>query len=117
MICHGRDVITTHGTSLFLEKFLVTPDAAGYHFINQGSLTVDNVDDREEIQITDVRCCLGPGAVADLHSKILEARPQGSKFFQFHAVFGKIWQNCMLVPPPGSWRPLLGEILDPPLGC
>ena len=32
-------------------------------------------------------------AVADLHSKILDARPPwGSKFFQFHAVFGKIWQ-------------------------
>ena len=24
----------------------------------------------------------------------------GSKFFQFHAVFGKIWQNHMLTPPP-----------------
>ena len=41
--------------------------------------------------------------------------PRGSKFFQFHAVFGKIWQNRMLAPPLGSWRPLLGEILDPPL--
>ena len=41
----------------------------------------------------------------------------GPKFFQFHAVFGKIWQNRMLAPPPGSWRPLLGEILDPPLVC
>ena len=58
-------------------------------------------------------------AVADLHSKILDARPPwGSKFFQFHAVFGKFWQNRMLAPPPpGSWRPLLGEILDPPLSC
>ena len=55
-------------------------------------------------------------AVADLHSKILDARPPwGSKFFRFHAVFGKNWQNRMLAPPPGSWRPLLGEILDPPL--
>ena len=56
-------------------------------------------------------------SVADLHSKILDARPPwGSKFFQFHAVFGKIWQNRMLAPPPlESWRPLLGEILDPPL--
>ena len=26
--------------------------------------------------------------------------PWGSKFFQFHAVFGKIWQNRMLAPPP-----------------
>ena len=55
-------------------------------------------------------------AVADLHSKILDVRPPwGSKFFQFHAVFGKIWQNRMLAPPLESWRPLLGEILDPPL--
>ena len=55
-------------------------------------------------------------AVADLHSKILDARPpQGPKFFQFHAVFGNFWQNRMLAPPPGSWRPLLGEILDKPL--
>ena len=28
-----------------------------------------------------------------------------------------MWQNRMLAPPPGSWRPLLGEILDPPLVC
>ena len=41
----------------------------------------------------------------------------GSKFFQFHAAFGKSSQICMLtsVPPPGSWRPHLGEILDQPL--
>ena len=38
--------------------------------------------------------------VADLHSKILNTRPPwGSKFFQFHAVFGKIGQNRMLVRP------------------
>ena len=41
--------------------------------------------------------------------------PPGLKFFQFHAVFGKIWQNRMLAPHLGSWRPLLGEILDPRL--
>ena len=40
--------------------------------------------------------------------------PQVSKFFRFHAVFGKFWQNRMLAPPR-SCRPLLGEILDPPL--
>ena len=43
-----------------------------------------------------------------------DAHPPGSKFFQFHAVFGKFRQNHTLAPP-GSWRPLLGEILDPPL--
>ena len=36
--------------------------------------------------------------VADLHSKILDARSPlpPSKFFQFHAVYGEIWQNRML---------------------
>ena len=30
--------------------------------------------------------------------------PRAPKFFRFHAVFGKIWQNRMLAPPPGkSW--------------
>ena len=57
-------------------------------------------------------------AVADLRG--YEGRfppPQGSKFFQFHAVFGKILQNHMLAPPEG-WHPYLGEILDPSLnGC
>ena len=38
-----------------------------------------------------------------------------SKFFQFHAVFGEIWQIRMLASPLGSWRPLLGEILALPL--
>ena len=110
MICHGRDVITTHGTSLFLEKFLVTPDAAGYHFINQGSLTVDNVDDREEIQITDVRCCLGSGAVADLHSKILEARPPPG--VQILSISCSFWENLAKLyvgAPRGVGAPSLGK--------
>ena len=43
--------------------------------------------------------------VADLHGKILDAPPP-SEFFQFHAVFGKIWQNRMLaLPPPGELAP------------
>ena len=56
--------------------------------------------------------------VADLRgARGTHAPSWGPKFFQFHAVFGKIWQNRMLAPPPppGSWRSLLGEILDPPL--
>ena len=27
--------------------------------------------------------------------------PRESKFFQFHAIFGKVWQNRMLAPPGG----------------
>ena len=34
--------------------------------------------------------------------------PRGSKFFQFYAVFGKIWQNGMLAPPE--------ELASPPRG-
>ncbi|XP_064621492.1 myosin heavy chain, striated muscle-like isoform X3 [Lineus longissimus] len=35
------------------EKCLVQPDAGLYSFINQGALTVDNIDDEEEMGITD----------------------------------------------------------------
>ena len=37
-----------------------------------------------------------------------------SKFSQFHPVFGEIWPNRVLAPPPPGWRPHLGEILVPP---
>ena len=47
---------------------------------------------------------------------------RGVQILSIHAVFGKIWQNRMLAPPPTpplpplqDWRPHLGEILDPPL--
>ena len=38
--------------------------------------------------------------------------PWGSKFFHFHAVFGKNLKNNSNF---GSWRTSLGKILDPPL--
>ena len=71
------------------------------------------------VHVTFAHSCLDSAdkanTVADLRGDTRDA-PPGSKFFQFHAVFGEIWQNCMLAPlPPESWRPLLGEILDPPL--
>ena len=34
--------------------------------------------------------------------------PRGPKFFQFHAVFGKIWENRML-PPRGVGAPSSGK--------
>ena len=40
------------------------------------------------------------------------APPWGSKFFHFHAVFGKNVKNNSNF---GSWRPPPGKILDPPL--
>ena len=47
-------------------------------------------------------------AVADLRGARGTRPPRGSKFFQFHSVFGKIWQNRMLAPP--------GELAPPPRG-
>ena len=37
------------------------------------------------------------------------APPWGPKFSQFHAVFGKIWQNRMLAPPWGVGAPSSGK--------
>ena len=37
------------------------------------------------------------------------------EIIQFHAVFGKFWQNRALGPPSRGLAPNLGEILDPPL--
>ena len=54
-------------------------------------------------------------SVADLRGARGWVSPWGSKFFQFHAVLGKILQNRMLAPPLEGWCPHLGEILDPPL--
>ena len=47
-------------------------------------------------------------SAADLTGDARDAPPPGPKFFQFHAVFGKIWQNRMLVPPD--------ELAPPPRG-
>jgi len=38
----------------FTEKLLVTLDAGLYFFINQGCLTVDNMNDPEEMKLVDV---------------------------------------------------------------
>ena len=52
-------------------------------------------------------------ALADPRGGARDARPPwGSKFFHFHAVFGKNVKNNSNF---GSWRPPLGKILDPPL--
>ena len=54
-------------------------------------------------------------SVADLRGRKGCVPPWGSKFFQFHAVFWKIWQNLCWRPPPPRELRTLGEILDPPL--
>ena len=67
------------------------------------------------------------GFVSEIHHPMLSLRPRiggpkggardarppwWSKFFHFHAVFGKKLKNNSTF---GSWRPPLGKILDPPL--
>ena len=61
--------------------------------------------------------CVQDIPVADLHSKILDARPPlgGPNSFNFMQFLGKFGKIVCWRPPLGSWRPLLGEILDPPL--
>ena len=56
--------------------------------------------------------------MADLRGGARDASPPWvSKFFRFHTVLGKIWQNRVLATPHPleGWRPHLDEILDPPL--
>ena len=49
-------------------KLLVKEDPGLYHFINQGCLGVDGMDDQEEMQIADVRLfCIKD---SDLHAKM-----------------------------------------------
>ncbi len=40
--------------NIFTEKLIVREDPGSYSFINQGCLTVDNMDDKEEMRLTDV---------------------------------------------------------------
>lgn len=47
----------TRDDDLFTEVLLVSPDPGLYSFINQGALTVDGIDDVEEMKLTDV-CCI-----------------------------------------------------------
>ena len=49
--------------------------------------------------------------MADLGGHEGHAPPSAPKFFRFHAVFRKIWQNRMLVPPLGSWCPPPGSAI------
>ena len=53
--------------------------------------------------------------VADLRGPPSVHTPYSPKFSQFHAVFWKVFGNCMLAPPSEGWYPLLWEILDLPL--
>ena len=55
-------------------------------------------------------------AVADLHSKILDARsPLGVQILSISCSFWENLAKSYVGAPLESWRPLLREILDPPL--
>ena len=54
-------------------------------------------------------------SVVDLRGVRGTCPPEGPNSFNFIQFFGNTWQIRMLAPPPGSWRPFLGEILDLPL--
>ena len=45
-----------------------------------------------------------------------DARPPGVQILSISCIFMEILANSYVgTPPPGSWRHLLGENLDPPL--
>ena len=50
-------------------------------------------------------------SVVDLRRALRDMHPNGSKFFQFYTVFGKIWQNCMLALTLRFGAPALGKSL------
>ena len=54
----GRLLVTwcayLHVPVLSTEKLLIAMDAGKYHFVNQGAITVDTIDDKEEMRISDV---------------------------------------------------------------
>ena len=56
-----------------------------------------------------------PGPVADLHSKILDVPPRGPNSFNFMQFPENMAKSYVGVPPPRSWHPLLGQIMDAPL--
>ena len=57
-----------------------------------------------------------PPPVADLHSKILDVRRRlGVQILSISCSFWEILAKSYVSAPLGSWRPLPGEILDPPL--
>ena len=109
--------ICSHGSEIPFWKML-SPKMDSVHNFSQGEIKIENNSEFSTVPTQSGRWVgwYWYTTVADLHSEILDVPPPGPKFFQFHTVFGKIWQNHMLVPPPPEgWCPHLGEILDPPV--
>ena len=94
-ICQWKVVIS----NICLQRWLMTFDGdplVCLHHAVMSHTTVKRLWDKHIYLYT----------VADLRGR--EGRPPGPKFSQFHAVFGKIWQNRMLVLPR--------ELAPPPRG-
>ena len=67
-------------------------------------------------KLTKVLQSTSQEAVADLHSKILDARPPlGVHILSISCSFWGNLAKSYVGAPPGELAPLLGEILDPPL--
>ena len=53
-LCLAKFLCSITFQLLYLEKLLVKEDPGIYHHINQGCLTVDGMDDQEEMRCADV---------------------------------------------------------------
>jgi len=69
-----------------LDKLLIQEDPALYYFINQGCLTVDNMDDKEEMQIVDVRQLSSVDSVFCIYVSVCDRRHDIILFFHSVAI-------------------------------
>ena len=77
-------------------------------------LNINFKDNPSKIRVVILRTFSFTFPVADLHSKILDVRPPRVQILSISCSLWEILAKSY-VGAPWSWRPLLGEILDPPL--
>lgn len=82
----------TRDDDLFTEVLLVSPDPGLYSFINQGALTVDGIDDVEEMKMTDV-CCIRRGITQSTNLPINPFFLSAEYLFPHPIIFDEVhWQ-------------------------
>jgi hypothetical protein len=74
--------MSSHNDILIAEALLVSPDPGLYSFINQGALTVDGIDDVEEMKMCDVRWNKHSSSSPSIPKFSYSARRKAPFFFQ-----------------------------------
>ena len=85
-VCHKNK------TWFFAEQFIVVENYPGYIKV---TVILSKPSIYRKVKCHQHKMDFSAGSGEGMHA------PWGvSKFFQFHAVFGKVWQNCMFAIPP-----------------